>query len=287
MGKVLQVENIVTTTWVHDELKQTKKDYAIIDVRFNLADPTAGEKAFAKGHMPGAVYVDLEKDLSSAQTKHGGRHPLPDFKELAEKLGSIGIGNDTNVIVYDDQGGMFASRFWWLLNRLGHSKVAVLDGGFSKWVSDGYEVTDSIEKKTPKPFALKENGDWALLEASDVKEKLNDPNTIIIDSREPNRYLGLEEPIDPIAGHIPGAVNYFWKNVLNEDGLWKDSDEVKRHFADVDRSKEVIVYCGSGVSACPNILALKRAGYSDVRLYAGSWSDWITHKDYPVEGKKQ
>jgi thiosulfate/3-mercaptopyruvate sulfurtransferase len=182
---------------------------------------------------------------------------------------------------------MVASRFWWLLKHLGHSSVAILDGGYSKWVREGYEVTKSIPVTTPKPFLVQVSDEWGWVNPHQVKGKLNQTDTLLIDSREVNRYLGLEEPIDPVAGHLPGAVNYFWKDVLTEDGIWKGSEDLKTHFSAVPHSKEIIVYCGSGVSACPNILALKKAGYSNVLLYAGSWSDWITYDNYPIEQGKQ
>ncbi len=283
---MFKVEDIVKAKWLYDELQEKRNEYTIVDVRFHLADPEAGKKEYLEGHLPGAVYLDLNKDLSSSISEHGGRHPLPDFDELAEKLGKIGIDNDTKVVVYDDQGGMVASRFWWLMKHLGHSEVAILDGGYSKWLSEGYEITTSIPVKTASTFTPHINEEWTWVDASQVKEKLNQSGTIIIDSRETNRYLGLEEPIDPIAGHIPGAVNYFWKDVLDKDGSWKEAEELQQNFSDIPPSKEIIVYCGSGVSACPNILALKRAGYENVKLYAGSWSDWITHEDYPIEPKK-
>ncbi|MFC0472408.1 sulfurtransferase [Halalkalibacter kiskunsagensis] len=279
------MDDIVKVEWLQKELKKSEHNYVIIDVRFQLANPEAGKQVYKEAHIPEAVYIDLENDLSSAVREHGGRHPLPDLNEFAEKLGRIGIGKDTNVIVYDDQGGMVASRLWWLLKHLGHSNVAILDGGFSKWVSKGYEVTKNIPVNTSKTFLVQISDEWAYVNANQVKERLNHPDTVLIDSRESNRYFGWEEPIDTIAGHIPGAVNYFWKNVLNENGLWKDNEELKENFSEVLHSKEIIVYCGSGVSACPNVLALKKAGYSNVKLYAGSWSDWITHEDFPIARK--
>ncbi|WP_332695028.1 sulfurtransferase [Halalkalibacter lacteus] len=281
------MDDIVKAEWIHNELKKSEQDYVVIDVRFHLANAEAGYQDYLKGHLPEAIYVDLEKDLSSSIREHGGRHPLPNLGELAKKLGEIGIGNDTNVVVYDDQGGMVAARFWWLLKHLGHSEVAILDGGYSKWLNEGYEVTKSIPVKPPKLFSVKVNEEWQWVDARHVKERLNQVDTFVIDSREANRYLGFEEPIDPIAGHIPGAVNYFWKDVLTEEGLWKESEQLKIDFSGVPHSKEIIVYCGSGVSACPNVLALKKAGYSNVKLYAGSWSDWITHENYPIEREKQ
>jgi thiosulfate/3-mercaptopyruvate sulfurtransferase len=277
------MEDVVQAKWLHNELRNNQANYVIVDTRFQLADSKAGRIAYEKGHLPGAFYVDLEQDLSSPISEHGGRHPLPNVGVLALKLGNIGIDKDTKVVVYDNQGGMVASRFWWLLKHLGHKEVALLDGGFSAWVKEGYEVTTNIPEIEPKAFHIQLNEEFSFVDASEILEKLNDKERILIDSRELNRYKGIEEPIDPIAGHIPGAINYFWKDVLSNDGMWKESEELVNHFSDLPKSKEIIVYCGSGVSACPNVLALKKAGFSNVKLYSGSWSDWITHKDYPIE----
>ncbi|GAE25199.1 thiosulfate sulfurtransferase [Halalkalibacter wakoensis JCM 9140] len=281
------MEDIVKAEWLHEQLQKGSSDYIIIDTRFSLADPQAGKNLYKVGHLPGAIYVDLDKDLSSEVTLHGGRHPLPDKNELVKKLGQWGIGEKTSVVVYDDQGGMVASRFFWLLKHFGHEHVALLDGGYSNWVSKGFPVTTDTPAQSPKTFRAKLNPEWSTVDARQVKEKLFDPNTILVDSREPNRYLGIEEPIDAIAGHIPGALNYFWKEVLNEKGEWKKEAELKHLFSSLPNDKEMIVYCGSGVSACPNVIALKKAGFSNVKLYSGSWSDWITHANYPVNLKPE
>ncbi|KHF38180.1 sulfurtransferase [Halalkalibacter okhensis] len=277
------MKDVVQATWLHSELEKNQANYIIVDTRFQLADPGAGKIAYEKGHLPGAFYVDLEQDLSSSIREHGGRHPLPNIGDLALKLGNIGISKDAKVVVYDDLTGMVASRFWWLLKHLGHEEVAVLNGGFSAWVKEGYELTTDIPKTEPKTFQVQLSDDFSFVKASDVFENLNNKDRILIDSRELNRFKGKEEPIDPIAGHIPGAINYFWKDVLMNDGTWKESEELLNHFSGLPKSKEIIVYCGSGISACPNVLALKKAGFSNVKLYSGSWSDWITHKDYPIE----
>lgn len=276
------MNELVSTDWLHDQWKNNRDNLVIVDVRFDLGNPEAGRNAYMKGHLPEAVFVDLDKDLSSPVKEHGGRHPLPPSDQLAETLGKLGIDNDTKIVVYDDQGGVFASRFWWLLHHLGHSKIALLNGGYSKWVKDGYPTTTEISNKPSKSFTVQIDQNWKVASAHEVKEKLDDPETILIDAREPKRYLGITEPVDPIAGHIPSAVNHFWKNVLDDNGLWKEKEELEKVFANIPATKEIIVYCGSGVSACPNILALKKIGYPNVKLYAGSWSDWITYKDFPI-----
>ncbi|MBD1379380.1 sulfurtransferase [Metabacillus arenae] len=276
------MQYIVSTDWLAFEIERNNKKLVIVDTQFNLNDPEEGYNQYLKGHLPGAVYVDLEKHLSTPIDKHGGRHPLPDKDILAKKLGELGISNDSKVVIYDDQGGMIASRLWWLLNYIGISDAAVLDGGLKKWISENKTVTKVVPNPSPKTLLPQLNNNWKWVDHLEVKTKLNHKDTILIDARENPRYLGEMEPIDPVAGHIPGAKNYFWKDILNEEGSWREKKELIAHFSKIPLSKEVIVYCGSGVSACPNILALKEAGYSNVKLYAGSWSDWISHANYPV-----
>jgi thiosulfate/3-mercaptopyruvate sulfurtransferase len=278
----INMQNIVSTEWLADEIQSNNKKLVIVDTRFNLSDIEEGYRQYLEGHLPSAVYIDLEKDLSAPIAKHGGRHPLPDVDILAKRLGDLGISNDSKVVIYDDQGGMVASRLWWLLNYIGVSNAAVLDGGWKKWTSENKPVTTVVPHLSSKTLLPQLNQDCKSVDHVEVKEKLHQPDTILIDSRENPRYLGEFEPIDPIAGHIPGAKNYFWKDVLNEEGSWREREELIDHFSDIPLSKEVIVYCGSGVSACPNILALKEAGYSNVKLYAGSWSDWISYSNNPV-----
>ncbi|MGM7722253.1 sulfurtransferase [Metabacillus sp. Hm71] len=276
------MQNIVSTEWLAAEIEKMNEKLVIVDTRFNLINPEEGYNQYREGHIPGAVYADLEKHLSAPIDQHGGRHPLPDVDLLAKCLGEIGIDNDSQVIIYDDQGGMIASRLWWLLHYIGVSNVAILDGGWKKWTSENNSISTGVPNPSVKTLHPRVNPEWKWVDHDEVKEKLHHSDTILIDSRENPRYLGEFEPIDPVAGHIPGARNYFWKDVLNEEGSFKKRDELIAHFSDVPLKKEVIVYCGSGVSACPNILALKEAGYANVKLYAGSWSDWITYIDNPI-----
>ncbi|WP_338786090.1 sulfurtransferase [Metabacillus sp. FJAT-53654] len=276
------MQHIVSSDWLAGEIKRNNKNLVIVDTRFNLSNPNEGYKQYLEGHLPGAVYVDLEKHLSAPIDKHGGRHPLPQVDKLAKKLGDLGISNDSHVVIYDDQGGMNASRLWWLLNYIGVSNAAVLDGGFKKWTIENNSITTVVPNPSPKTLLPQLNNEWKSVNHFDVQKKLNQTDTILIDSRENPRYLGEFEPIDAVAGHIPGAKNYFWKDVLNKEGSWKESEALITHFSDIPLDKEIIVYCGSGVSACPNILALKEAGYSNVKLYAGSWSDWISYPDNPI-----
>ncbi|UQZ84832.1 3-mercaptopyruvate sulfurtransferase [Paenibacillus konkukensis] len=279
------MQHIVSQEWLFEH--GTDEHIVIVDCRFALGHPHSGAEAYAALHIPGAVYFDLEEDMSAAKSAHGGRHPLPDWEAFAAKLGKVGIGRDSTVIAYDDQGGAMASRFWWMLRYLGHEKVYVLDGGFARWKESGYPVTDEPPAAhhettfTPKPQ------EHLVLSMEEVKERIGRPGTVLIDSREERRYLGLEEAIDPVAGHIPGAKNYFWKDSLDDQGGWKDGAKLRERFAALQDADEIVVYCGSGVTACPNVLALAEAGLPNVKLYAGSWSDWVSYKDNPVATGKE
>ncbi|MBD1381791.1 sulfurtransferase [Metabacillus arenae] len=273
MGQVVSID------WVREQVD--KPDVQIIDCRFVLGDLVAGQQAYNESHIPGALYVHLEEDLSGVISEHGGRHPLPDAETFANKIGSLGIDENVTVIAYDDQGGAMASRFWWLMQFLGHPKTVVMDGGFSKWTESGFPVTAEIPAVTACQY-LPVIQEEMVKSMAEVKEKMNTSGVMLIDSREPNRYRGIEEPIDFKAGHIPGALNFFWKDSLNETGDWKTVEQQRERFSELEQADEIIVYCGSGVTACPNVLALKEAGFTNVRLYSGSWSDWITYPDNPI-----
>lgn len=281
------MESIVSVAWLAENLRHPK--IRIVDCRFVLGAPADGKSAYDVGHIPNAVYFDLEQDLSASVGNHGGRHPLPDLHVLVEKLGDAGIGNDHTIVAYDDQGGAFASRFWWLMRYMGHIEVAILDGGYSEWVNAGHPTIQDLPQIEVTQFVPQINADM-LVDKETVKANIGKLGVTIIDSRELKRYLGEEEPIDPVAGHIPTAVNYLWKDVLADSGLWKSEDELQKRFANIPPDDEIIVYCGSGVTACPNVLALERAGLNNVRLYAGSWSDWISYEENPIaigeEGKE-
>jgi thiosulfate/3-mercaptopyruvate sulfurtransferase len=276
--------NIVRAGWLVQRLDDPS--VRIVDCRFDLSNPQRGRTQYAASHIRGAFYLDLEQDLSGPVREHGGRHPLPDVQRLAQTLGKYGVDETVTVVAYDDQGGAFAARLWWLLRYLGHRKVYVLDQGFSHWAASGYPVSNAVPEITPRTFTPHLQ-DQMVVHMQDVKAKLeskahSEAQTILLDSREYKRYIGLEEPIDPVAGHIPGARHAFWKDGLRSDGTWKDREEQKRRFHSLDPNQEVIVYCGSGVTACPNILALTEAGFQNVKLYAGSWSDWCSYPDNPI-----
>lgn len=275
------MNNIVSLDWLHECLDEP--DIVVVDCRFQLGKPEAGRESYEESHIPGAVYLDLEKDLSAPldEQGHGGRHPLPDIFDLSVTLGRVGIGNETRVVAYDDQGGAMASRLWWLLKYLGHEQVFVLDEGFTAWKKAGYPASSEQKTVVPAKFVSIVQHTM-LIEMDEVQELLGDSRVTLIDSREAPRYRGEVEPLDRVAGHIPGAINRFWKEGLAESGAWKDSVAQAERFADLDRDGELIVYCGSGVTATPNVIALQEAGFGKVRLYAGSWSDWISYSENPI-----
>ncbi|MEJ9231891.1 sulfurtransferase [Peribacillus butanolivorans] len=275
MGYIMEKEELLSLL--------NSRDIRICDCRFQLGAPDAGYIEYEKEHITGAVYFDLEKDLSGRVEKHGGRHPLPDLNTLKERLESNGITNDTVLIAYDGGEGSFASRFVWLLSYLGHQKVFVLNGGFRAWKDAGYPLETNHSKYTSTDYKIDLN-ESVLASYQKVKEyTVKRPNDVVlIDSRESKRYQGIEEPIDKKAGHIPGAINKVWTKVL-ENGYYKKSEELQLSFTDISRDKEIIVYCGSGVTASPNYIALKEAGFKDVKVYVGSFSDWISYSDNPIE----
>lgn len=272
---------IVDSNWLNNQLGN--ENVRIIDCRFDLGNQNKGLDEYLQDHIPGALYFDLNKDLSGRVELHGGRHPLPDLAELQDKLSAAGIDKDTTVVAYDEMGSPYAARLLWLLHYLGHEKVYILNGGYKKWVSESLPISSDIPTYERKEF-LPTIKHELLAEMAEVKEKLHKfKSTMIIDSRDYSRYQGIEEPIDRIGGHIPSAKNFFWKNVLDENGMWKDLEELQENFNSLPKEKEIIVYCGSGVTACPNFIALKEAGYPNVKLYVGSWSDWISYKENIIE----
>lgn len=272
---------LVSPDWLVKRMKKKPDQTAVVDVRFSLGDSLAGEKMYRESHIPGAVYLDLNKHLSSPVQEHGGKHPLPDMGDFAEKLGEVGIDQETTVVIYDQDNDMFSARLWWLLYYAGHEHVYILDGGLDRWVKQGNVTTNQVPVPTVKRFEPAVRSD-EIVHMEEVKEKTNDGSAVLLDSRAEDRYLGKSEPMHHKAGHIPGAKNYFWKNILAEDGSWKDKEELQNHFSRLSKTDEIIVSCGSGVSACPNVLGLKMAGYENVKLYPGSFSDWITYPENDV-----
>ncbi len=270
--------NVVSAQWLVEHLDD--EEVVIIDCRFSLNDSNSGKQQYQQSHIKGAYYLDLNSDLSSPVGEHGGRHPLPNLSELAIKLSKMGVNRQTLVVAYDDSRLGFAARLWWLLRYMGHERVAVLDGGFAGWLSLSYPVTSEVKEpdiaaqNTIFTGHVKSN---MVVDINEVKNRKDLPGVVLVDSREKERYLGIREPIDKIAGHIEGAVNYPWQSVTDSSGYLLDVEQQKQRWQDILDSQEIIVYCGSGVTACVNLLSLELAGFHNALLYAGSWSDWISY----------
>ncbi len=257
--------------------------WRVFDCRHQLADPSFGERAYLEAHLPGAVFLHLDRDLSGPLNGKNGRHPLPDPHLLAGKLAAAGVGNQTQVVVYDDVGGMFASRLWWLLRWLGHDRVALLDGGIGQWKKESRPLTREAPHLQTTRFdvALRD----ITLSTESVLDNLDGGDLCVIDVRSPDRFRGENENLDPVGGHIPGARNRFFRDSLDSDGLFRPAAELRLEFLALLAGVEpcrVAMQCGSGVTACHSLLAMEFAGLSGARLYPGSWSEWCSDPARPV-----
>ena len=267
-----------------------KPDLVIIDCRFDLANPEGGRLGFLQGHIPGARYADLNRDLSAPINASSGRHPLPAPADFAATLRRWGVGRATQVIAYDDSSGAFAARAWWLLRWMGHDAAAVLDGGIKAWIGIGGRLV-SGEPEPPSSAPPGNESHWppvdddAVIDAAAVAERLHDPGFLLIDARAPERFAGLIEPIDSVAGHVAGAVNQPFSANLAADGRFLPAAELRQLWQQRLAGREperVAAMCGSGVTACHNLLSLEVAGLSGAKLYAGSWSEWIRDPTRPI-----
>ena len=259
--------------------------WAIVDCRFDLKNPSWGGDQYRQGYIPGAVHASLKDDLSGPLTGSGGRHPLPAAAAMAATFGRFGIGPGTQVVAYDQDNGIFASRLWWMLRFMGHDAAAVLDGGWAKWMREGRPVRTGEEARPAAVFTgrLREK---LRVPVEDVEARVDDPSVLLVDARSPERFEGSSEPLDRAPGHIPGAVNHFYQRNVTTDGVMLPVDRLRERFAEVlgDRSPDqVVMYCGSGVTACQNLLAMEVAGLPGAKLYPGSWSDWSADPRRPVE----
>ena len=261
-------------------------DWVLFDCRAALSDPEVGPRLYAASHITGARHIHLEHELSGPITPDTGRHPLPDPRNLAETLGRAGVGEDTQMVAYDDAQGAYAARLWWLARWLGHKRVAVLNGGWQQWLREERQVTQALPKHPPRHFPSHEPSAEAWIAVGDVLELVRGRKRgLLLDARGPARYRGDEETIDPVAGHLPGAVNLPFTGNVAEDGRFKSPAELRRRFEQVMsdvRADQVICMCGSGVTACHDLLAMEAAGLKGARLYAGSWSEWIRDPTRPV-----
>jgi thiosulfate/3-mercaptopyruvate sulfurtransferase len=244
----------------------------LLDCSFDLADPSAGRRAWQAAHLPGAHYLHLDDDLSGAKTGSNGRHPLPERGALARRLGALGIGSATPVVAYDAQGGPYAARAWWLLCWLGHDDIAVLDGGVAAWRDAGGAMSaQPPQAPTPADYPLRA-AVAPTIERAALRAALGRTN--LVDARAPERFRGDVEPLDAAAGHIPGARNRFFKDNLAPDGRFKSADALRAEWQPLAARGALVHYCGSGVTACHNLLATAHAGLGLGTLYAGSWSEW-------------
>ncbi len=263
-------------------------DWLVVDCRFDLARPSSGEADYAAAHIPGAVYAHLDRDLSSPITPQTGRHPLPAPDQFAATLGRWGLRPDTQVVAYDADNGAYAARLWWLLRWVGHRKVAVLDGGFKAWVAAGLPTTSATPQRTATTYAVKpDRSMW--LDAAEVADRVARHDWRLLDARAPERFAGKVEPIDPVAGHVPGARNHPFALNLGSDGRFLPAVELRARFEQSQAGisdAHTIAMCGSGVTACHLLLALEAAGKPGAKLYAGSWSEWIRDPSRSVEAEK-
>jgi len=259
--------------------------WVVCDCRHDLADTAAGNRAYAQSHIPGARFVHLDGDLSAPKTGRNGRHPLPHPEKVARRFGELGIDNTKQVVAYDASGGPYAARLWWMLHWLGHDAAAVLDGGWNAWVKAQLPQTDRVPEIAAARFSPHPRT-GAAVDASGVAAHAGKPGTLLLDARVPNRYRGENETLDPVAGHIPGAVNRPWQLNLDTEGRFKTAVELKKEIGEMLAGRSpanVTHYCGSGVTACHNLLAMEAAGLTGSLLYPGSWSEWCSDPARPVE----
>ena len=265
--------------------KLSRADHVVFDCRHDLADHARGAKLYGEGHIPGAHFAPVESALSGAKTGRNGRHPLPAAADFAAFLGRHGVTPQSTIVAYDDAGGLYAARLWWLARWIGHERVALLDGGWTKWIAEGRAVTTAVPAAVPAaPIPVCEDAArvWS---ADDVLRRLSDASFAVIDARAGERYRGEVEPMDPVAGHIPGALNRFYKANLKPDLTFRPAAELRREFGELIGAREpgrVGHSCGSGITACANIFAMEYAGLAGSKLYAGSWSEWVADPSRPV-----
>jgi len=273
-----------TTLISAEELAGAIDGCVVVDCRHDLLDPTIGPRAYAQSHLPGARFLHQDSDLAGRKTGTNGRHPLPDRSALVERLRSIGLGRGQQLVAYDDHGAMYAARLWWLARWLGHTRVAVLDGGMSAWSAAGFPLTAELPAVRRGDF--EEGASLApAVEVESIVGQLGAGRLVVIDARTPERYAGEMEPIDPVAGHIPGALNRPFRSNLRPDGRFKPAEVLRREYEALLAGRaptEIVHQCGSGVTACHSIVAMELAGLHGSALYPGSWSEWCADPARPV-----
>jgi thiosulfate/3-mercaptopyruvate sulfurtransferase len=260
-------------------------EWAVVDCRFDLANESWGRDQYLAAHIPAAVYASLNDDLSGPRSGTNGRHPMPSDAALIATFERLGIGSDTQVVAYDQDAGSYAARLWWLLRYAGHNGVAVLDGGFAKWTAEGRPVRTGDESRAAAVFRPSFHRDM-LVTADEVASRSQDGRTRLVDARAAERFEGRSETIDKVAGHIPGAHNRFFRDNLAPDGTMLDAASLRAAFGkllDGRKPQDAVMYCGSGVTACHNLLAMAHAGLEGSSLYTGSWSEWSSDPARPIE----
>ncbi len=275
-------DTLISTHQLAEHL--TDPNWIIVDCRFDLTNPSWGFADYQRGHIPGAVYAHLDNDLAGPVTPSTGRHPLPTPDQMALTFGKLGIRNTSQVVVYDTVGGGFAGRLWWMLRYCNHASVAVLDGGYAKWKAESLPTQCGVQTNPPAAFSPQIQSHM-LVTTEQVQQAVSARNAILIDARAPIRYRGEQEPIDPVAGRIPGALNRFHAQNLTPEGAFLSPAEISAQFnvlLEGRSTSDAIVYCGSGVTSCHHIVALAAAGLPLPRLYIGSWSEWIRNPSRPI-----
>ncbi len=258
--------------------------WVVIDCRFDLANPSKGEELYRAGHIPGARYAHLDRHLSGEKTGNNGRHPLPETDAMVKSFGELGVAPHCQVIAYDGDNGMYAARLWWMLRWMGHDAAAVLDGGLTRWQQEGHKVRGGVEATATVTFRGSPRPGWRLT-VDQVAAGLGNSDRLLIDARTNERYRGIGETLDKVGGHIPGAVSYFFGQSLAEDKSFKPANELKKQWVAALKGhdpKDVVMYCGSGVTACHNLLALEHAGIHGAKIFPGSWSEWSADPSRPI-----
>lgn len=276
---------LITPAQLNNELQKSSRNILVLDCSFDLNDSAAGRKEYDTGHIPGAIHLDVETQLSGRKTGTNGRHPLPNQIDFSKLLQEAGADNSTQIVAYDRSEGMFAARAWWLIRWLGHEAAAVLDGGLAQWLKTGLPISDTL---TPPPhrggFSIRPSLTQTITR-EELHERLEQDSVTLLDARSPDRFRGENEMLDPVGGHIPGAQNRFFRDNLGVDQCFKSAEQLLKEFSVFTSNattKPIINQCGSGISACHNLLALEVAGIRHTVLYPGSWSEWCSDPDLPV-----
>ena len=269
---------------------ESGKEFLLFDCRSDLTNPKAGYESYSDGHIPSAIYVDVDHDLASEKNGQNGRHPLPTIEQWVKTCASLGITKDITAVIYDNQSCMYAVRMWWMLRATGYSNVRLLNGGYAAWLAAGFtsEKTDSQRPNTPTTASSMTGavGYKDALLASDLLKNLSSKKFMILDARSADRFRGENETLDPVGGHIPGAINRFFKNNLEVNGQFKSADVLAKEFKDLlgeTPSESIIHQCGSGITACHNMFAMELAGMNSSMIYPGSWSEWCADPARPIE----